>query len=273
MKRPSPPASDSPPPAPPLVPVLGIPHYNRADLTLRCLRSIDVDVGRVVVVCNAARESRARSDLARALLELRQERHPVAARLEQVTHPNAGVAGAWNEIVKLFPAPWWLISNNDIRFAPGDLAAMAAAVREQPDLALAHGNHGASWFAVTRRGIDEVGLWDENLHPAYLEDCDWEYRAKLVGARIVEVPGLASQHGEPGMLGSCTIHSDPVAFRENQRTHAANYLYYERKWGGREGAEVFRAPFDDARLPVWAWRFEPALRAHQQWELPRERDR
>jgi GT2 family glycosyltransferase len=247
----------------PTIPVLGIPHYNRPDLTLRCLESVDVDVGVVALVCNAPRGGRAA--LSAALLALKKRRHPLADRVEVVAHPNAGVAASWNEIVKLFPAPWWLISNNDIRFAPGDLAQMAAHVRADPGLALAHGNHRFAWFAVTRGGVEQVGLWDENLYPAYLEDCDWEYRARLCGARLVGVEGLGAQHGEGEMTHSCTIRSDAHLLRENERTHRANFVYYERKWGGRNGTERFRTPFDDPRLPVWAWRFEPAMRAAQQW--------
>jgi GT2 family glycosyltransferase len=240
-----------------MIPVLGIPHYNRPDLLLRCLRSIDEPVERLVIIHNGEL-----CDLP-ALDDL-----PGNIRWTTVIqHPNAGVAGSWNEIIKLFPAAWWLICNNDIAFAPGDLNRMAQAVDEQlevPMPGLLYGNHGASWFAITSQCVDRAGLFDENIYPAYLEDCDYSRRCDLLGVRRVNVPGCLALHGEGGN-GSCTIHSDPVVRAHNHRTHGGNFEYYRAKWGGINGQETFGTPFNDPAWPVWAWRFDPARRRNQQW--------
>lgn len=254
------------------IPVLGIPHYNRADLTARCIASIDYPVETLVVVVNNALLERTEwEECAKAV-----RANPFFNRVEVCRHSNAGVAGAWNEIIKLFPAAWWLISNNDIEFAPGDLEKLAEFVNKetanrQPPTAgtqvpgMVYGNHGASWFAITQHGVNAVGLFDENIYPAYLEDCDWSYRADLLGVRRSDCPGVAARHGDETLTGSCTVNENPELAAKNSRTHGGNFNYYRRKWGGLNGTEVFKTPFNDPQWPVWAWRFEVETRAAQQW--------
>jgi hypothetical protein len=196
----------------------------------------------------------------------------VAYRFQEIRiirHPNAGVAGSWNEIIKLFPAPWWMLVNNDIAFAPGDLDRMAAFVASNPDVAACYGNHGASWWAVTRPGVHQVGLFDENFYPAYLEDCDWAYRADLVKAVRLNVPDCHAIHGdaERGETGSCTIMADPAVRAENHRTHGLNFTYYREKWGGNNGEEIYRTPFDQPGYPIQAWQFYPNMRANNTWHV------
>jgi len=251
------------------IPVLGIPHYNRPDLLARCVASIDHLVETLVIV-NQGPEPVSVNRLLDGLRVL-------PFQLITIEHPNAGVAGAWNEIIKLFPGRspaanmWWLISNNDIEFAPGDLGKMAGEISNpkyqipNEPLALAYGNHGASWFGITAAGVDAVGLFDENFYPAYLEDCDWSWRAKLAGARLADVPDVHARHGDEVLPGSCTINSDQRLALNNMRTHGGNFQYYREKWGGINGQELFKTPFNRPGLPVTCWTFDPHRRAEQQW--------
>ncbi len=260
------------------IPVLGIPHFNRPDLLVRCIASIDTPVDTLVVIQQGKREDQLFS-VGGGLLYIATGLSAVevpkcVGMLVIITHPNAGCAGAWNEIIKLFPAPWWLITNNDIEFKPGDLAKMVHFVEsgnreiakaETDSLAMAYGNHGASWFGITAHGVRAVGLFDENIYPVYLEDCDWDYRAKLAGARVMTVEGLLAKHGDEKSGGSCTIRSDEAIARRNMETHGGSFVYYRQKWGGTNGHEVFKTPFDMPGVPVTHWSFDPARRARQQW--------
>jgi GT2 family glycosyltransferase len=270
------------------IPVLGIPHLNRADLLERGLKSIDYPVQTLVLVDNSNGMSlnRVPGTLGRMLGLV----PVVVERVVTIFQPNAGVAASWNQIVKQFPAPWWLISNDDIEFAPGDLGKLAAFVAAggrrycaDPDHCtygdcptafcdrgtsapgIIYGNHGASWFALTAHGADAVGLFDENIFPAYLEDCDWSYRADLLGVRRCDVPDVHARHGDDRMTGSCTVNAHMEIALENMRTHGGNFEYYRRKWGGLNGTEVYRTPFNAPHWPVWAWKFETGTRARQQW--------
>ena len=286
------------------IPVLGIPHYNRPDLLARCIASIDYPVEKLVVVVNGAPQDmialvegaivgrdpnyRTGADAQPRMIKLCDwpaDRRNMIRSISYVSHPNAGVAGAWNEIIKLFPAPWWLISNNDIEFAMGDLAKMAAAVtgvgappapsggapdgtREARVLpGMFYGNHGASWFAITAEAVGKAGLFDENLYPAYLEVCDMSRRFDLLGLGRGDVPDVHAIHGDAarGISGSTTVHSDPSLSAKNARTHGGNFDYYRCKWGGINEQEVFLTPFNDPHWPIWAWKFDPAHRAEQQW--------
>lgn len=243
-----------------MLPVLGIPFYNREDLLIRCLASIDAAVGHVVIVDNSPEQS-----VDYDVFNLRQRGLVKRAWRGKtiIKHPNAGVAASWNEIIKLFPARWWLLANNDIEFASGDLDRMASAMVDGVDAA--YGNHGASWWGVSGEGIRRVGLFDENFYPAYLEDCDWNYRADLTGANRINVEGCASIHGAGEMTGSCTIMSDPIARDDCHRTHAGNFEYYKGKWGGINGEEKFTRPYNVPEFPVACWWYLPHMRIEQQW--------
>lgn len=242
------------------IPVLGIPYYNRADLLQRLMSSIDYPIEELVIINN-------RNDQWDGECRLRTEIMPLIGTVTIIFHPNAGCAGAWNETIKLFPnAPYWVLVNNDIQFAPGDLARMAEACREdKPMPGCFYANHGASFWAVTERGVAEVGLFDENFYPAYLEDCDWSRRADLLQVPRVNVQGCASVHGDGRLTGSCTVNSELALREQNIRTHQGNFSYYVEKWGGRNEKETFRRPFDNPDWPLSHWVFDLARRRRQQW--------
>ncbi len=272
------------------IPVLAIPHYNRPDLLHRCLASIDYPVTKLVIVDNNPNDDCEQDDL-RTVLGMWQENGLAGTTKGQwvfsdrsrdlikqiifINHPNAGVAGAWNEVIKLFPAPWWLISNNDIQFAPGDLERMSDAVDDSLTLRIGegvfYGNHGASFFGLTADAVALAGLFDENIYPAYLEDCDYAVRCDRLGVKRVNVAGCVAVHGSvahgdaPALTGSCTVNSDPVLQLKCARTHGGNHEYYRAKWGGPNGEEKFSTPFNDPNWPIDFWRYDPARRARQNW--------
>jgi len=261
-----------------VIPVLGIPFYNREDLLLRCIRSIDHPVDKLVIIDNSP------GGLSKSTVEdgytvpnavLVAMLNPNIHLSRVIAHPNGGVANAWNEIMKFNPAEWWLIVSNDIQFSPGDIEKTAKAVNNtmpspNPDwlplpAGMFYGNYGASWYAMTAAALERVGMFDENIHPCYLEDCDWAYRAKLLGVPQVDIPDVRAVHGDEKIVGSCTIYSDEELRRKNGITHGRNFDYYRRKWGDINEHEIYKTPFNDPNWPVWAWRFDPAIRAVQQW--------
>jgi GT2 family glycosyltransferase len=243
------------------IPVLGIPHYNRPDLLERCVESIDYPVSKLVIVQNG--EDR---DFPLAVL-LKED---VAEKIIHIKHPNVGVAGSWNEIIMLFPSPWWMLVNNDIQFTPGDLEKMAKAAEANPDAGHIYGNHGASWFVVTEHCIRTISLFDFNLRPAYLEDSDHAYRCDLAGLKRITIPDCNAIHGEQvrgHMEGSRTVNATPQLQMENSRTHGNNFNYYRRKWGGVNEQETFKHPFNNPNLPLWAIQYDPDHAAQQQWRV------
>lgn len=245
------------------IPVLAIPQLNRRDLLIRLIEAIDYPVAKLVIIQNGPD-----SEIPIPLNVASVNRYTKAVVMEviHIKHPNAGCAASWNEVIKLFPEPWWFFMANDIQPQPGDLQKMADAawIAHNSFCAfMANWGHGA--FIVTKAGIDLVGLHDENIYPAYLEDSDWMTRLKLSGGKYMDVPGVKMIHGDGHLTGSCTINSDPRLAEKNGRSHQGNFEYYVRKWGGRNEEETFKTPFNDPNWPLWAWKFDCEQRAKQQW--------
>lgn len=235
-----------------MIPVLGIPHYNRPDLLLRCINSIDHPVDRLVIVQNGPDD------------QMPQITKPDYVReLIQIRHPNAGVAAAWNEIITLFTAPWWFISNNDIQFGPGNLGLTAKVISENT-FGLAMGQYEYASFAITAACTGKVGLFDINFFPAYYEDADYSHRARIAGVPIHQIPYEGMIHGVDGNVSS-TLRSDSRMKQSIEEAMRLNNEYYIAKWGGHHGREVYVHPFNNPHLNhrVWAYSPEHRARLHQ----------
>ena len=219
-----------------MIPVLIVPVL-RPGLVGRMLASVDVPVGQIIAVDNGGRAEVPGAHVIRL-------------------PANLGVAASWNLGIKVTPdAPWWCVVNDDIVFAPGDLARLTAAMGGA-DLATMD---GFAAFGISRACVERVGYFDENFHPAYCEDCDYEYRCRLAGVPIVPVPARL-RHDR-----SSTI-AEPRFGRQNARTYPENVRYFERKWGGPlRGGETFDSPFD-AGGGVDEWTPDHARRRSQAWE-------
>lgn len=240
-----------------MIPILGIPILNRYDLLLRCIRSIDYPVNALMVIQNGPDDPDAMAELL-SILQTVPVNH-----FHHVRTPNLGCSASWNHIILSFPSDYWMIGSNDIQFSPGDLEKMHTQIISDKELACLYGNHGASWFGITQRGVHQVGSFDCNFYPGYLEDCDWSRRADLLGVKCATAHGVSAIHGDGVLKGSCTIMSDPEIRRKNHITHGRLFEYYRRKWGGNNGHEVFTTPFNDPSWPIWAWKFDPEFRKGQ----------
>jgi GT2 family glycosyltransferase len=224
------------------VPVIGVPVINRPDLLVRLLDSID-EPWPVVVIDNSPGP-----EIAEA----------VGDDVRLVCPPsNLGVAASWNFIIRTHPAEdWWCIANADTVLAPDDLAHLSWEM-EKPGPAWVGMNGDWRVFAINRACVETVGLFDENYHPIYCEDADYEYRCSLAGVPWFFIDGGATH------AGSAAIRSGYAA--ANARTYPANRAYYEAKWGGPlRGGETFTTPFnrggsvadwtlDIARVKELAW--------------------
>jgi len=225
-----------------MIPVLGVPILTKPELLDELLATIDVEVGRLVIIDNGG----VIGDVTNA----------------EVVRPgrNIGVAASWNHVFAMAPeAPWWMIVGFDITFAPGDLTRLVEymdAVTE-PTVALLG---TFSVFGINRAAIETAGTFDENFHPAYFEDNDYDYRCRLTGVTLTGLPsGL--QHRV-----SSTILARGLFRNENDRTFPRNAHYYRKKWGGSPRAEGFDTPFDAGGSPA-EWELEPGRVEELSWKL------
>lgn len=229
-----------------MISVLGVPVMNRPDLLARMIASLDVEVGRIIVIDNSIAGI------------MRDIELPPNAQVIHIGH-NLGVAASWNLVVKATPmADWWCIVNNDIEFASGDLGRLAAQVKADPGAFSFLATPSA--FGLTPQVMGKVGWFDENFVPGYFEDNDYVRRCLLADVRCVALP--ASYRHDT----SATIASDQKVMSENGRTFPLNQSYYLSKWGGPPGGERFNTPFDaGGDVRDWSLRYD-RLRA-QTWRL------
>jgi hypothetical protein len=116
---------------------------------------------------------------------------------------NLGFSTGVNNALMIHPhAPHWLIANYDIAYPPSVLGVMGRelvrARGERSDLAVhtygyiyGRGKLENPWsnFVMTSCAVARVGVWDENIFPAYYEDDDYRDRIRYVLGEWIDVIG------------------------------------------------------------------------------------
>lgn len=230
--------------------VFGVVTYNRQDLIGELARGVGDVFGTKMVLNNGPRGAAVAPD-GWTVVE---------------AGTNLGCAGGWNEIIRLNPnASSIVISNDDVMFPPGEAQRFKDSIESlQADHDLILG-YGYSCFAITRRGVERFGLFDENFWPAYYEDVDASRRNGLSGVSAV-IADCSPRHQE---TGSSTLKKMTRADGSNPVADGAHEgrLYYEQKWGGPcGGGEVFTTPFG-AGGGVNEWSLDKARRERLKAQL------
>ena len=244
------------------IPLLGIPILNRGDLLERLICSIDYPVQKLFIVNNG-------NDIG-VLQVIHKIVNGLNENIKEVVvytpEKNLGVAGSWNTIInENMDCPYWVISANDMMFSESGSVEKMAFYAEQNHLTNAMMYvDGYSCFCMTQLGLKEVGTFDENIFPAYLEDSDHFYRLRLSGAIATGFPDVKFIHGEPPNYGSSTINTNDKYQKANGITHGRNFEYYFKKWGGRGGEEIFKNPFNDSSKSIKFWELDVERRKIQE---------
>lgn len=181
---------------------------------------------------------------------------------EFIFNKENAVSKAWNIGIKkgleTYKSDFVLVVNNDIVCNPSTVDNLIKFAKEHSEAVMwTASEHGDvrtiktapegtdfaehphfSCFLVDDRLFDLVGYFDENIRPAYTEDNDMHYRIKLAGEKALITTSSKFYH-----FGSRTIKSDSELEVENVATHGKNNVYYEEKWGGLPGKEVFTTPY------------------------------
>jgi hypothetical protein len=106
-------------------------------------------------------------------------------------------------------------------------------------------------FAITKKCVDEVGLYDENFYPVYYDDTDYGYRMGLIGVAKTPVEPLRISQDLGGGLKNNKRAFDLYWANVNHI-----HDYYVRKWGGEAGQEIFKTPFNNPNLTIKDWTLE-----------------
>jgi hypothetical protein len=236
------------------IPVIGTACVNTPYWVYRLFYSIDYPVDTFVVFNNNGR-----GEIDAELDYLKKIPHKHVKKVVVCHMPaNIGCSGAWNLIVKCFmKAPAWLIVNHDLMFTPGFLAKVVEHA-EDPEVGIVHGENG-SWdvFYMKDWVVQEYGLFDENLYPAYCEDMDFGMRFKHKELKRVLTVGVTYYHGESTgdyADGSQTWRSDPSLAQGIHIAHEMNKHYLHAKWSpawqAHVDGEVYAYPFNNPGLPL-----------------------
>lgn len=230
------------PPIKNVLPLLGVPIVNGPERLQALLASLDVQVNTLAIVDHSEKHS----SVYKLLNRLEQKGVPGVERV-CVARPfgNAGVAAAWNAILRGFPrAPYALIANHDVVFAPGVLPHVMDAVdcRKPQWLPLLSRPAAFSAFVITPLVWNRIGLFDDSFVPAYWEDTD--YRDRLECDPAIECiqsgPWLqAMDAANPSH--SASLADDPKLAKTNASSFALNRLWYfsrRRVQNDRRGAWV-----------------------------------
>jgi GT2 family glycosyltransferase len=193
-----------------MIPNLTVATWTRHDLCDRMLRTVDVEVGHLLVIDNGGGFRVPDGPWARVSV------------LEMPT--NLGVGPSWNLAFKCFYRDDVVyVVSDDVVLRPGSLAGLAAAA--DPDRLVTCGTQ-PFWclFAAGQRFLERVGLFDERLWPAYYEDDDMAWRADRAGLPIVR------SEVQVGHDNSSTLHTPDAGFeRKNLRSFNANRILFQQK--------------------------------------------
>ena len=195
-----------------MIPAVIIPVLNRFDLLEECISSIDCEVEHLLIVDNSGQYS-----IPAGLY---------GGKATVLNMPaNMGVAGSWNLGIKSFPfAPYWIIASNDIKYASGQLQKLAD--NSSPDVVIKTSQAWSS-FSIGSNIVKKVGLFDENYHPAYYEDTDYESRMRRLGL------GDSCQSKNINVIAygaATTIQNEERLFNRNIVTNESNYQYWQKKF-------------------------------------------
>tara|TARA_Y100000034_G_scaffold6480_1_gene7145 strand:+ start:674 stop:1513 length:840 start_codon:yes stop_codon:yes gene_type:complete len=162
-----------------IIPVIGVPTVNGGEWLKRFIESIDYNVDTLVIWNNNGRGL-----ITDELNEFAQINYKWIRNIEVCHLPsNMGVSSTWNLTIKNYiMAPYWLISNDDIAFTPGLLETIHKKTLDK-SIDMVHASDGHirgtgsyDLFTIKESVVRKIGLFDENLFPAYYEDHEYTLR-------------------------------------------------------------------------------------------------
>jgi len=247
------------------IPFVGVLTLIRKDLLLRLIQSIDYPVDQFVILFQGG--------VADFDLSCIKNTH-VKEFVFVSSDMNIGVSRGWNYLIRNFPSNYWIISGDDNYFESGTLERISQFMDKEDSLQnvfcginmrqrleedTSTENHsykvipaGFSTFIVTSKIFENVGLFDENIYPAYFEDSDLWQRITLSGERTHTIENTFIYAGDNKDTGSCTIRNVSAEYRRKMDTcYCRNEKYFHDKWNTNETVS-FTQPFGNNNYSIYA---------------------
>ena len=181
---------------------------------------------------------------------------------------NGSIAAAWNRGMRE-RLDFTIICSVSMRFTDGLIPVARQLIDGSVRCALGGiSQHGWHLALVKRVLTDKVGLFDENIRPAYLEDTDMMHRIALTRLEALSAQnkpettkadvytGWMEENLGRGIQVSATRKGDGIArgswkclsCRDNE-----NAAYYALKWGALPTREYYKHPFNDPNNKLSYW--------------------
>ena len=220
----------------------------------RLVDSIDYPVRELCVINNNGR-----GELDEDLEKLSKTPHKFIENIKVCNLPaNIGCSGAWNLIIKTHIIdPYWIIVNNDVAFTPGLLQELAEKAKDNEYGVIKGKEFQWDLFLIKDFVVQKCGLFDENLYPAYAEDCD--YFLRLLNENIkLNYLNITHLHGDGDYKnsGSQTLKIDTSLKDKLSYSNEVNVGYVSTKWGPHwrglewEYFKPYKNPFNKVDIPI-----------------------
>jgi GT2 family glycosyltransferase len=184
---------------------------------------------------------------------------------------NRGVSKAWNlgmVRAKRDGFNYAIISNDDVKFKPDTIKKLYEEILKNEHVIIGADQHldreecglikeerpediFRSVFCCFAININKLilkcGYFDEKFYPAYYEDNDMRYRARMAGQSIrIHTEAKIIHH-------KSSSNSNPEKPSLSNEQFQANEKYFIKKWGGYPQEETFTTPFGNPNLTIKDW--------------------
>jgi len=202
--------------------IIGIPTLNRKDLLLPSLESYKKDFPNIEIhVIDNGKQN------------LKSDKNVIVHTEDE----NLGVAKSWNKIcdIGFKSVNHVLLVNDDVFLGYGEKEVNRIISSMQ--IGISQSMHLWSVVLIRKDIFDEIGRFDEQFYPAYLEDSDYIYRLNLVGKR----QGIDTRLNPKVVKHGGTWESKPEVVSQYLNQNREKYV---AKWGGLPFLETFTNPYN-----------------------------
>ena len=227
------------------IPVIGTQSINSISNLKRLIESIDYPTEILSIIIN--------NENFETLIEIKNfctdNKNPHIDKIEISYHPsNLGCPASWTYHFKQYPkSSFFIKADDDIQFSPGELERMVSEISSGIDMVFySSSSTKYALFGITKKTLNEVGLFDENLYPCNYGDDDYNIRLKIAGISEKNLTQI-SYHVGSGTTGNL---EDP----NFEHGKLSNFLvtteeYFFKKWGDRF-PNNYQFPFNDPKNDI-----------------------
>jgi len=209
------------------IPVIGILTLIKYDLLIRLINSIDYKVDTVVILFQGGYNN----------FDFTKIKNKFINKFIFIKSSfNIGVSRGWNYILENYLKSYCIISGDDNYFSPGTLEKVYQFMNTDKLSNIMftfqlEESAQFNTFILTKKALETVGYFDENIYPAYYEDNDYRYRIILSGNNIINIPDVYINTGDNNNLNSCTLYGVDAKYRKNMgECFSRNGNYFNSKW-------------------------------------------